>query len=108
MKPFNLISGMYIDFDVENNDKDPEFKFGDHMRILKYKSEKVCVVKKVKNTVQWTSVIRDRKGEEIVETFYENKLQKMNQIEFRIEKSLNRKGLRLFVKCHSPKDISFS
>ena len=26
------------DFDVENNDKDPKFKVGDHVRISKYKN----------------------------------------------------------------------
>ena len=28
----------YIDFDVEKNGKDAEFKVGDHMRISKYKN----------------------------------------------------------------------
>ena len=26
MKPFNVNSSTYIDFDIENNDKDPKFK----------------------------------------------------------------------------------
>ena len=34
------------------------------------------MTKKVKNTVPWTYVISDPKGEEIVGTFYENKLKK--------------------------------
>ena len=34
-------------------------------------SEEVFVIKKNKNTVQWTYVISDLKGEEIVRTFYE-------------------------------------
>ena len=41
-------------------------------------SEEVFVIKKVKNTVPWTYVISDLKGEEIVGTFYKNELQ--NQI----------------------------
>ena len=49
-------------------------------------SEKDFVIKKVKNTVLWTYIINDLNGEEIVETFYESKLQKANQKEFRMEK----------------------
>ena len=36
--------------------------------------------------------------EEIVGTFYENKLQKTNQKEFRIEKVIKRKGDKLYIK----------
>ena len=43
------------------------------------------MIKKVKNTVLWTYIINDLNGEKIVETFYESKLQKANQKEFRIE-----------------------
>ena len=56
------------------------------------------MIKKVKNTVPWTYVISDLKGEEIVETFYENGLQKTNQKEFRIKKVIKRKGDKLYVK----------
>ena len=35
MKPINVKSSTYIEFDVENKDKDP--KFGDHVRTSKYK-----------------------------------------------------------------------
>ena len=42
---------------------------------------------KVKNT--------DLKVEEIVETFYENELQKINRKEFRLEKVIKRKVDRL-------------
>ena len=56
------------------------------------------MIKKVKNTVSWTYVISDLKGEEIVETFYENESQKVNQKEFRIEKVIKRKGDKLYVK----------
>ena len=56
------------------------------------------MIKKVKNTVPWTYVISDLKGEEIAETFYENELQKTNQKEFRIKKVTKRKGDKLYVK----------
>ena len=48
--------------------------------------------------VLWTYVINDLNGEEIIETFYENELQKTSQKEFRIEKVIKRKGDKLYVK----------
>ena len=95
MKPVDVKDNTCIDFKKEVNNRDP--KFGDHVRISKYKnifakgytpnwSEEVFVIKKVKNTVPWTYVINDLNGEEIIETFYEKELQKTNQEEFRIEK----------------------
>ena len=91
------------------NERDPKFKGGDHVRISKYKnifaegytpnwSEEIFVLKKIKNTVSWTYVINDLNGEEIVETFYEKRLQKTNQKEFRIEKVIKRNGNKFFVK----------
>ena len=109
MKPVNVKDNTYIDFKNEINDKDPEFKVGDHVRIFKYKnifakgytpnwSEEVFVVSKIKNTVPWTYVINDLNGEEIVGTFYEKELLKANQQEFMIEKVIKRKGSKLYVK----------
>ena len=79
--------GTYIDFGVKNNDKDPKFEVGKHVRISKYKtisakgytpncSKEVSVIKKVTNTVPWTYVIENLNGEEIVEIFSEKKIQK--------------------------------
>ena len=59
MKPVNVKSSKYIDFDKENSKKDPKFKVGDHVRISKYKSifaksylpnwsEEFFVIKKLK------------------------------------------------------------
>ena len=61
-------------------------------------SEEVFVIKKVKNTVPWTYIISDLKGEKIVGTFYEKELQKTNQKEFRTEQVIMRKGDKLYVK----------
>ena len=91
------------------NNKNPKFKIGDIFGISKYTnisakgytpnwSKEIFLTKKVKNTVPWTYVISDLKGEEIVETFYENEFQKTNQKEFRIEKVIKRKGDKLYVK----------
>ena len=82
MKPTDAKDNTYINTDKETNDKDPKFKVGDRVRILKYKnifgkgytpnwSEEVFVIRKVKNTVPWTYVINDLNGEEIMGTFYE-------------------------------------
>ena len=38
IKPVGVKSSIYIDFDKENNKKGPKFKFGDHLRISKYKN----------------------------------------------------------------------
>ena len=87
MKPVDVKPSTYIDSSKEINNKDPNFKIGDIVRLSKYKnifakvyvlnwSEEVFLVKKVKNTVPWTYVISDLKGEEIVGTFYEKELQK--------------------------------
>ena len=90
MKLVDVKLSTYIDSSKEINDKDPKFKIGDIVRISKYKiiftkgcvpnwSEEVFLIKKVKNTVSWTYVIIDLKGEEILRTFYEKVLQKINQ-----------------------------
>ena len=38
MKPANVKSSTYIDFAVENTDKDLKFKVSDHVKISRYKS----------------------------------------------------------------------
>ena len=102
MKPINVKSSTYID-------EDPKFKISGIVRISKYEnifaksyfpnwSEEVSVIKKVKNTVLWTYVFSDLKGEEIVGSFYKIKSQKANQKDFRAEKVIKRKGDKLYVK----------
>ena len=88
MKSVDVKSHTYLISSKEINDKDPKFKIGDILRILKYKdifakayvpnwSEEVFLIAKVKNTVLWTYVISDLRGEEIVGTlFFEKELQK--------------------------------
>ena len=110
MKPIDVKDNTYINTDKEINNEDPKFKVGDRLRISKYKnifakgytpnwSEEVFVIKKVKNTVPWTYVVNDLNGQEITGTFYEKELQKANQEEFRIEKVIERKGAKIYVKC---------
>ena len=92
MKPVDVNSNTYIDSGKEIiNNKDPNFKVGDNVRITKYKnifakgynpnwSEEVFLIKKIKNSVSWIYVISDLKGEDVVGTFYEKELQKIKRI----------------------------
>ena len=109
IKPIDVKSNSFAEYNEESNEKVPKFKIGDHVRISKYKnifakgytpnwSEEVFITKKIKNTVPWTYVISHLNGEEIVGNFYEKELQKTNQKEFRIEKVIKRKGNKLYVK----------
>ena len=54
-----------------------------------------------------TYVIENLNGKELVRKFYENKLQKTNQKEFRVEKAIERKGDKLYVK-EKDSDNSFN
>ena len=65
MKPADVNSNTYIDFGIENTNKDSKY---------------------IKNTVSWTYVMSDLNNKEIVGTFCEEELQKPNQTEFRVEK----------------------
>ena len=38
MKPVDVKDNTFIDFKIEVNDKDSEYKVGDHVRISKYKN----------------------------------------------------------------------
>ena len=70
MEPIDVKSNPYTKYNVDSNDKDPEFKITDLARVSKYKiifakryipnwSEEVFLIKKVINTVPWTYVIND-------------------------------------------------
>ena len=56
------------------------------------------MIKKVKNTVPWTCIISDLNEQETVRTFFQKELQKTNQKQFRIEKVIQRKGNKLYIK----------
>ena len=101
-------SRTYIDSSKENNEKDPKFKFGDVIRISKYKnifakayspnqSGEHFMIKKVKNTVPWTYVINDLNGKKIIGTFYEKELRKANQRDIKNEEVM-KNGDKLYVK----------
>ena len=91
MKPADITSDSYAEYNKDSNEKDPKFKVGDRVTISKYKnifakgynqnwSEEVFVVSKIKNIVPWTYVISDVNGEPITGSFYEKELQKTTKI----------------------------
>ena len=109
MKPIDIISDSYAEYNEDFNEKDPKLKAGDRVSTSKYKkifakgytqnrSEKVSVVSKIKNTVPWTYTISDVNGEEITGSFYQKESQKTNQEKHKIEKVIKRKGDKLYVK----------
>ena len=70
MKPVDVKSSTYIDFNKEYNKEYPKFELGDHVRIFKYKNifakgyvpnwrEEFFVIKNLENIFPWTYVIRD-------------------------------------------------
>ena len=98
MKPIDLTSDSYAEYNEDSNLTKPQFKVGDHIRISKYKNifakrytqnclEEVFVVSKIKDTVPWTYVIGDLNCEKTAGSFYEKELQKTSQGKFRIEKN---------------------
>ena len=96
MKPIDVKSDSYAEYNEDSNEKDPKFKVGDHVRISKYKNifhnwSEAFVVTKIKNTVPWTYVISDLNDEPITGSFYEKELQKTSLEKFRIEKVLKKR-----------------
>ena len=97
MKPIDVKDNTYINTDKEINNKDPKFKVGDRVRISTYKnifakgytpnwSEQVFVIKKVKNTVPWTYVIKDLNDEEIIGHFMKNNCKSRVKKNLQLEK----------------------
>ena len=90
MRSTDVKDSTYINIGKEINDNDPKFKVGDHVIISNYKknfakgytpnwSEEVFVIKEIKNTILWIYVINDLNSEEIIGTFYEKALYKIDQ-----------------------------
>ena len=90
MKLIDVKSNTYIDFGVENNDKDLKFKVGYHITISKYKnisangytpdwSEEASVRNKIKNTILLTYVTEDLHREKLLERFMSKNCKKINQ-----------------------------
>ena len=87
IKPIDVTSDSFAEYNKGSNKKDPKFKVGYHLRISKYKnifakgytpnwSEEVSVVSKIKNTVPWTCEINDLNGERITGSFHQKEIAK--------------------------------
>ena len=68
MKPIGVKPGAYIYFDVKDHDEDLKFEVGDHVRTSKHKnifskyytpnrSDKVFIIRKVKNNIPLTNFL---------------------------------------------------
>ena len=44
MKPIDVTSDSYAEYNEDSNEKDPKFKVGDHVRISKYKNIQIWVL----------------------------------------------------------------
>ena len=97
MKPVHVKQSPYINSSKEINVEDHKLKIGDIAGISKYKnnfaksyalnwSEDVLVIKKVKNTVPWTFVMSDLKGQKVVETFYKKNCKKQMKKSLKLKK----------------------
>ena len=109
MKPIDVTSYSYAEYNEDSNEKDPKFKFGHRVRISKYKnifakgytqnwSEKVFIVSKYKNTVPWTYVIIDLKWWTNYWKFLQKRTAKTSQEKFRIEKVIKKESDKWHVK----------
>ena len=109
MKPIDITSDSFVEYNEDSNKNDAKFKVGNQDRISKYKnifdkgytpnwSKEVFIISKIKNTVPQTSAISDLNGEKIGGSFYEKELQKTSQEKFTIEKLIKRKGDKLYIK----------
>ena len=116
MKPIDVTSDSYAEYNEDSNEKDSKFKVADHDKISKYKnifakgytqnwSGEVSAVSKIKDAVPWIYVMSDLNGEPITRRFSEKELQKSSQEKFRIEKVLKRKGDKLNVKWKGYDDL---
>ena len=88
MKPIDITSGSYAEYNEDSNITKPKFKAAGYVRISKYKNifakgytqnwlEKVFIVTKIKNTVPWTYVVNDLNGEPIPGSFMKKNCKKL-------------------------------
>ena len=88
MKHIDVTNDSYAEYNENSNKKNPKLKIGDRVRISKYKnifakgyapnwSEEVFLISKIKNTVPWTDVVSDLKGEKLLKDFMESNSRKL-------------------------------
>ena len=87
IKPVDVTSDSYAEYNQNSNKKDSKFKVDDHVTISKYKNS-------------FANGYASNSSEVFVltESILEKELQKTSQKEFRIEKVLKRKGDEFYIK----------
>ena len=81
MKPIDITSDSYAEYNEDSNVNKPKFKVGNHVTISKYKNifakgytknwlQEVSVVSKIQDKVLWTYIISDLNGAIIAGSFY--------------------------------------
>ena len=106
MKPIDVKSNPYTEYNVDPNAKKPKFKIGDHVRISKYEiifakwyapnwSEELFVISKIKNNGPWTCTSGSKWWRNCWKFLWKRITKKQ---EFRIEKVFKRKGNKLYVR----------
>ena len=93
IKPADVNSSEYFEFDVENYDKDPKIEFGDHFKIFAKGcttnwSDEFFVIKNTKNTVLCTYVINDHNCEK---RFTKKIWKRQIKQSFRVEEVIHKK-----------------
>ena len=90
MKPIDVTSDSFAEYNEDSNKKDPKFKVGDHVRISKYKnifakgyapnwSEEVFVINRIKNTVLWTYAIMTWMVKKLLEVFMKKNCKRLTK-----------------------------
>ena len=102
MKPIDVTTHPYPEYNEDSNEKNPKLKFGDRVRISKYKnifakgctqnsSDEVFIITRIKDTVPWTYWLVNWMVNQLLEVFMKKGLQKTSQEKFRIEKVIKKK-----------------
>ena len=60
-------------------------------------SEEIFVIKEIQNTVPWKYVTIDLNSEEIIGTFFDKELKKIDQREFGIKKVIKKNGKGMII-----------
>ena len=96
MKPIDVTSDSYVEYNADSHEKEPKYKVGAHVRISRYKnifakgytqnwSEEVFISTEINSSKYAISDYLN--GEPITGSFYEKELQKTRQGKFRGRKS---------------------
>ena len=112
IKPIDAKTSTYTDFGIKINEKDPEFKVGDHVRISKYKTFLLGLNSKLAiKSFFWLQRSKMLyRGHSLLvflndwwwiyywKILWKRITKKRNQADFRVENVIKKKGEKLYVK----------